>query len=103
MNITDFSDNELINKYFDSLDLIGADNNRTLALQTEAEDRDILFNGFKLWELEPGRGFTVTGCRFVFSTLESLKDHILDCSELITATVDGSMVYDQKYAVGHKK
>ena len=97
MNITDLSDNELINKYFNALDLRGPGNNRTLALQIEAESRDLLFNGFKLWELEPGYGFTVTGCKFVFKTLELLKDHILDCSDFMTATVDGSMVYDQEY------
>ena len=94
MNITNLSDNELIDEYFNALDLRGPGNKRTLALQIEAEDRDLLFNGFKLWELEPGRGFTVTGCVFVFKTLELLKDHILDCSELITATVDGAMVYN---------
>ena len=97
MNITDLSDNELINKYFDSMDLNGPGNNRTLDLQIEAEGRDLLFNGFKLWELGPGYGFTVIGCKFVFSTLELLKDHILDCSEVLTVTVDGAMVYDQKY------
>lgn len=90
MDVTKLSDYALGEGYFDLLDECGSENERVMEMREEMEERDLLFEGYRIHDWTSG--FRVRGCPFPFKRLEDLKDYIIG-HRGIEPTVDGSMYY----------
>jgi hypothetical protein len=90
IDATRLSDYTLAETYFDLVNDTGADTDLVEVMKNEMEERDLLFEGYRIHDWTSG--FRVRHCPFSFKRLEDLKDYILGhCG--IEPTEDGSMYY----------